>query len=98
MLAIARAIMSEPKLLFCDEISLGLAPIIIQDIYSTIREINAEGLTVVLVEQDVRRSLKYSDYSYVMLKGRIVLEGKSSELLEGEVQDAYFGLNKYIKC
>lgn len=98
MLAIARAIMSEPKLLFCDEISLGLAPIIIQDIYSTIKEINEEGLTIVLVEQDVRRSLKYSHYSYVMLKGRIVLEGKSSELLEGEVQDAYFGLNKYIKC
>lgn len=96
MLAIARAIMSEPKLLFCDEISLGLAPIIIQDIYSTLKAVNEEGLTIVLVEQDVRRSLKYSDYSYVMLKGKIVLEGKSAELSEGEVQDAYFGLNKFI--
>lgn len=96
MLAIARAIMSEPTLLFCDEISLGLAPIIIQDIYSTLKAVNEEGLTIVLVEQDVRRSLKYSDYSYVMLKGKIVLEGKSAELAEGEVLDAYFGLNKFI--
>lgn len=97
MLAIARAIMSEPKILFCDEISLGLAPVVIKDIYKKIQEINKEGLTIVLVEQDVKRSLKYSDYSYVILKGKIVMEGKSSELPEEEVTDAYFGENKYDK-
>lgn len=97
MLAIARAIMSEPNILFCDEISLGLAPVIIKDIYMTIKKINQEGMTIVLVEQDLKRSLKHSDYSYVMLKGKIVMEGKSSELLEEEVKDAYFGVNKYAK-
>ena len=95
MLAIARAIMSEPKILFCDEISLGLAPVVIKDIYKKIQEINREGLTIVLVEQDVKRSLKYSDYSYVILKGKIVLEGNSSVLPIDEVTDAYFGENKY---
>lgn len=97
MLALARAIMSEPKILFCDEISLGLAPVVIKDIYKKIQEINQEGITVVLVEQDVKRSLKYSDYSYVMLKGNIVMEGKSSDLPAEEVTDAYFGENKYAK-
>lgn len=97
MLAIARAIMSEPKILFCDEISLGLAPVVIKDIYKRIQEINKEGMTIVIVEQDVGRSLKYSDYSYVMLKGKIVMEGKSSELPVEEVTDAYFGVNQYAK-
>jgi len=95
MLAISRALMGAPSLLFCDEISLGLAPVIIKDIYRTIGAISHEGLTIVLVEQDVKRSLKYSDYSYVMLKGKIVLEGKSAELSEDEVRDAYFGTNRY---
>ncbi|MCL6479475.1 MAG: ABC transporter ATP-binding protein [Peptococcaceae bacterium] len=95
MLAIARAIMSGPKLLLCDEISLGLAPVIIKDIYQKIREINQEGITVVLVEQDVMRSLKNSDYSYVILKGRVVMEGESSGLNPEEVSAAYFGVSKY---
>jgi len=95
MLAIARAIMSEPQLILCDEISLGLAPVIIKDIYQKIKDINREGMTVILVEQDVKRSLKHSDYSYVIVKGRIVMEGSSSELPENEVKDAYFGVNKY---
>ncbi|KUO63010.1 MAG: ABC transporter ATP-binding protein [Gracilibacter sp. BRH_c7a] len=95
MLAIARAIMAGPKILFCDEISLGLAPVVIKDIYKKIQEINDEGITIVLIEQDVKRSLKYSDYSYVILKGNIVMEGKSSELPVEEVTDAYFGENKY---
>lgn len=97
MLAIGRAIMSEPQLLLCDEISLGLAPVIIQDIYATIREINRAGMTIVLVEQDVRRSLRQADYSYVMLKGRIVMEGRSAGLPEAEVRDAYFGENRYAQ-
>lgn len=95
MLAIARAIMSDPQMIICDEISLGLAPVVIKDIYAKIREINAEGMTVVLVEQEVKRSLEYSDFSYVMVKGRVVMEGPSAELSESEVKDAYFGINKY---
>ena len=95
MLAIARTIMSKPKIIFCDEISLGLAPVIVKDIYNKIREINEEGTTVVIVEQDVKRSLEYADYSYVMVKGKIVIQGISSDLPEDEVKDAYFGIHKY---
>jgi branched-chain amino acid transport system ATP-binding protein len=95
MLAIGRAIMSKPKLLICDELSLGLAPVVVKDIYKSIREINRIGVTVLLVEQEVKRSLKYADYSYVIVKGRIVMEGASSELPHDEVKEAYLGVNKY---
>lgn len=92
MLAIGRALMSDPKLLLFDEISLGLAPKVIKDIYQRIKLINQEGTTVVLVEQDVRRSLKASENSYVMLEGSIVLFGRSQELSEEKVREAYFGV------
>lgn len=92
MLAIGRALMSEPKVLLCDEISLGLAPIIIKDIYNKIKQINELGLTIVLVEQDISRSLKAADRAYVMVEGKVVLEGSSTVLTENEVQKAYFGL------
>ena len=95
MLSIARAIMMNPKVIICDEISLGLAPVVIQDIYAKVRELNALGLTFILVEQEIKRSLRYSDYSYVMVKGHIVLEGKSSELSRSDVSDAYFGINRF---
>jgi len=95
MLAIARSLMSDPKVLICDEVSLGLAPIIIGDIYEKIAEINESGVTVVLVEQEVKRSLEHSDFSYVLVKGHVVLGGKSSELPEEEVKDAYFGINEF---
>ena len=95
MLALARTIMSDPKVIICDEVSLGLAPIVIRDIYDRIREINAAGMTVVLVEQELKRSLRYSDYSYVIVKGRVVMEGLSAELPVEEVRDAYFGIHKY---
>ncbi|MDR3294456.1 MAG: ABC transporter ATP-binding protein [Clostridiales Family XIII bacterium] len=95
MLSIARAIMMNPKVIICDEISLGLAPVIIQDIYVKVRELNAAGITFLLVEQEIKRSLRHSDYSYVMVKGRIVMEGKSSELSHEAVSDAYFGINQF---
>ena len=95
MLAIGRGIMMEPKLLLCDEISLGLAPVVIKDIYAKLREIADTGVTLMIVEQDVNRSLKHSDYAYVILEGRVVMEGKSSELDPEEVNDAYFGINKF---
>ncbi|MCL6477483.1 MAG: ABC transporter ATP-binding protein [Peptococcaceae bacterium] len=92
MLAIGRALMSDPKLILFDEISLGLAPRVIKDIYQKIKDINRDGTTVVLVEQDVKRSLKFSETSYVMLEGKVVLSGKSCDLAEDEVRKAYFGI------
>ena len=92
MLAISRALMSGPRLLMCDEISLGLAPLIIKDIYRRLTQINKEGLTIVLVEQDIRRSLKAAGYAYVMLEGKVVLEGEPSLLSEESVKKAYFGI------
>ncbi len=97
MLAIGRAMMAKPRLLICDEISLGLAPIIIKDIYASLQNINDEGVTLLLVEQDVSRSLRYSDHAYVVLEGRIVMAGDSGDLDLKEVNDAYFGMNKYAK-
>jgi branched-chain amino acid transport system ATP-binding protein len=92
MVAIGRALMTMPELILFDEISLGLAPTIIKDIYARIKQINREGMSVVLVEQDVKRSIKTSEISYVMLKGRMVLSGPSKELTEEEIKNAYFGI------
>ncbi len=95
MLSIGRGIMTQPKILLLDEISLGLAPVVINDIYDKLHQIAQTGLTMLVVEQDVTRSLKVSDYAYVVLEGKIVMEGKSSELDVDEVNDAYFGMNKF---
>lgn len=95
MLAIGRGIMTQPKILLCDEISLGLAPVVINDIYEKLKEIAATGLTMLIVEQNLNKSLEASDYAYVVLEGKIVMEGKSKELNVDEVNDAYFGINKY---
>lgn len=92
MLAIARSLMSDPEVILFDELSLGLAPTMIKDIYESLKEIQQLGKTMVLVEQDLRRSLKTSDYAYVMQKGRIVLHGDSAVLSEEEVKKAYFGI------
>ena len=92
MVAIGRALMSAPKLIFFDEISLGLAPTVIKDIYAKVRELNAGGLTVVLVEQDVKRSLKACSEAFVMLKGKVVLSGKAEDLTEAQIGKAYFGM------
>ena len=92
MLAVGRGLMSNPKLMLLDEISLGLGPIVINEIYNSLREIRARGITVILVEQNVRRSLKEADRGYIMESGRIVLSGDVAELREEEkVKKAYFG-------
>jgi branched-chain amino acid transport system ATP-binding protein len=92
MLAIGRALMSEPRLILCDEISLGLAPVIIKGIYRELKRINEEGITIVLVEQDIKRSLKAAVKAYIILQGRVVLAGDPSRLKEEEVRKAYFGV------
>jgi branched-chain amino acid transport system ATP-binding protein len=90
MLAIARALMGRPKLLLLDEPSLGLAPLIVKQIFEAIRELNAQGLTVFLVEQNAYHTLKLAHRGYVMVNGRITLSGTGKELLERkDVQTAY---------
>lgn len=92
MLAIARAIMSRPKLLLLDEPSMGLAPLVVADIFKIIKEINQTGTTVLLVEQNARQALKVSDYGYVLETGKIIADGKSSELLnDPRIMEAYLG-------
>lgn len=92
MLAIGRSLMSGPSLVLFDEISLGLAPLIIKDIYKTIGEINQTGTTMIIVEQDIQRSLKAADRAYVLQEGRVTLEGCPDDLSEEEVKKAYFGV------
>jgi branched-chain amino acid transport system ATP-binding protein len=90
MLAIARALMGRPKLLLLDEPSLGLAPLIVKQIFEAIKELNSQGLTVFLVEQNAYHTLKLCHRGYVMVNGRITLSGSGKELLEREdVQTAY---------
>ena len=92
MLAIGRALMARPRVLLLDEPSMGLAPIVVQGIFRTLREINRDGLTIFLVEQNVRQALKIAERAYVLENGRIVLQGSGRELLdEPKVQEAYLG-------
>ena len=92
MLAIARALMSKPKLLLLDEPSMGLAPLIVQDIFRIIKEINEEGTTVLLVEQNARQAMKIADYAYVLETGRVVKHGPAAELMnDTSIQEAYLG-------
>jgi branched-chain amino acid transport system ATP-binding protein len=92
MLAIGRALMSKPKLLLLDEPSLGLAPIIIQQIFSIIEQLRADGVTVFLVEQNANQALKLADRGYVLENGRIVMQGSGHDLLnDPKVRDAYLG-------
>ena len=93
MLAIGRCLMGEPSLVMFDEPSLGLAPAVVGEMLRTIRLLGSEGLTVVLVEQNVAVSLKLADRAYVLENGRIVLEGTGAELLaDDRVRQAYLGL------
>jgi branched-chain amino acid transport system ATP-binding protein len=92
MLAIARALMSHPKLLLLDEPSLGLAPIVCHTIFSTIDEIKAEGITVLLVEQNANAALKHSDRGYVLETGQVILQGTAAEIATNpRVREAYLG-------
>ncbi|HHT25075.1 MAG TPA: ABC transporter ATP-binding protein [Clostridiaceae bacterium] len=94
MVAVARALMSQPKLLLMDEPSMGLAPIVVQDIFKTIKKINEDGITVVVVEQNSKAALNIASRAYVLETGRITLEGTSEELLSNdEVQKAYLGIS-----
>jgi branched-chain amino acid transport system ATP-binding protein len=93
MLAIGRGLMSDPKLMLLDEMSLGLAPIICTELYKALREISQRRITVLFVEQNVRRSLEEADRAYIIERGRVVLSGTTKDLREEEkVKKAYFGL------
>ena len=95
MLAVGRALMSRPKLMMLDEPSLGLAPLVVQDIFSIIKEINNQGVTVLLIEQNANMALKTADLAYVLETGNITMSGTGAELLANEkVKEAYLGKHK----
>ena len=92
MLAVGRALMARPKLIMMDEPSLGLAPLVVKDIFSIIKQINQQGVTILLIEQNANMALKVADKAYVMETGRITLSGTGRELLSNEaVKKAYLG-------
>ena len=91
MVAIGRALMSNPRLLLCDEISLGLAPVVIRDIYAALPRIRASGAAVVVVEQDIGQALRVADRVCCMMEGRITLEGTPESLSREAIHEAYFG-------
>jgi len=93
MLVLGRGLMSDTKLMLLDEMSLGLAPIVLNDVYKALRKIRERGITILLVEQNVRRSLEEADRAYIMEAGRVVLSGDVADLREEEeVKKAYFGV------
>jgi branched-chain amino acid transport system ATP-binding protein len=92
MVAIGRALMSNPRLLLCDEISLGLAPIVIRDIYARIPGIVAEGVSLVIVEQDIAQALRTARRVYCLQEGRVSLEGEAGSLTREKISAAYFGV------
>jgi len=95
MLAVGRALMSRPKLMMMDEPSLGLAPLVVQDIFKIIQEINRQGVTILLIEQNANMALKIADLAYVLETGHITLSGTGAELLVNEkVKEAYLGKHK----
>jgi branched-chain amino acid transport system ATP-binding protein len=94
LVAIGRALMTQPRLLLCDEISLGLAPKVIREIYDRLPEIRSTGTAIVLVEQDIALAAASADRIYCLLEGRITLTGKASEISREEIAAAYFGVHK----
>ena len=96
MAAIGRALLNQPRVLLCDEISLGLAPKVIREIYAALPEIRTSGTAMVLVEQDVGLAKSASDRLYCMLEGRVTLTGASTEISRDEIQAAYFGASHAV--
>ena len=92
MAAIARALMANPRVLLCDEISLGLAPIVIRDIYARLPAIVAEGISLVIVEQDIVQALKVATHVYCLQEGRVALEGEAKTMTREKIAAAYFGV------
>ncbi|MBX4957586.1 ABC transporter ATP-binding protein [Rhizobium lentis] len=95
MVAIGRALMSNPEVLLCDELSLGLAPVVIRDIYAAFSKIRASGAAIIIVEQDIAQALKVADRVYCMMEGRITLTGRPSELEPAAIHSAYFGADNH---
>lgn len=93
MVAIGRALMSNPKVLLCDEISLGLAPVVIKDIYAAVPKIQESGASLVVVEQDIGQAMKVADRVYCMMEGRVTLEGAPESLSRDDIHAAYFGVS-----
>jgi branched-chain amino acid transport system ATP-binding protein len=92
MLAVGRALMSNPKLLMMDEPSLGLAPLMVKEIFNIIKKIHEEGVTILLIEQNAKAALQIADFGYVLETGKVVLEGTGMELLQNDnVRKAYLG-------
>ena len=92
MVAIGRALMSNPQVLLCDELSLGLAPIVIKEIYAAVPRIKETGASIIVVEQDIGQALKVADHVYCMMAGRVTLSGHPNELSRQAIHDAYFGV------
>lgn len=93
MVAIGRALMSNPRVLLCDELSLGLAPVVIREIYAAFPTIRESGTSVVVVEQDIGQALKVADRVHCMMEGRITLSGRPADLSRAAIHDAYFGVS-----
>jgi branched-chain amino acid transport system ATP-binding protein len=91
MVAIGRALMSNPRVLLCDEISLGLAPVVIKDIYKAVPAIKAAGASLIVVEQDIAQAMAVADRVYCMMEGRVTLSGTPDTLSRDDIHDAYFG-------
>ena len=91
MVAIGRALMSNPQVLLCDELSLGLAPVVIKEVYASFPRIRGSGTSIILVEQDIGQALKIADRVYCMMEGRTTLSGRPADLSRAAIHEAYFG-------
>ena len=93
MVAIGRALMSNPRVLLCDELSLGLAPVVIKEIYAAFPQIKDSGTSIIVVEQDIGQALRVADHVHCMMEGRITLSGRPADLSRDAIHDAYFGVS-----